>query len=169
MNKTRIIRSPKDKEHPFTRISNRLICDQKLSDTEVGIMVRILANSDDWIINKEYQQKRSLLTRGTFNTAWRNLVANGYIVQTKNFKPKISYVYTIFEGTVYGNTTTTDQFPPVENTQVEIPPMVDGTLITTNKQLPDKQPDWGVEHNRNEVEVRHPPVELGPDTGPNTG
>ena len=153
MNKTRIIRSLKDKEHPFTRISNRLICDQKLSDTEVGIMVRILANSDDWIISKEYQQKRSLLTRGNFNTAWRNLVANGYIEQTKIFKPKISYVYTVFEGTVSGNTTTIDQFPPVE-----IPPMVDGTLITTNKLLPDKQPDWGVEHNRNEVEVRHPPV-----------
>ena len=171
MNRTTILRAPKDKDNPFTRISNALINDKRLSDAEVGIMVRILANSDDWIINKDYHQKKSLLTRGSFNTVWRNLIVYGYIEQTKIFSPQISFTYTIFENPVLDTKYPTHQFPLVEFPQVE-----NGALITTNIiNEPETTLTGSVEHHRNEVEVRHPtrtkPEKLdldntGPDTGP---
>ena len=170
MNKTTILRSPKDKDHPFTRISNILIADSRLSDTEVGVMVRILANSDDWIINKDYQKRKSLLTRGSFNTAWRNLITCGYIEQIKIFSPQISFTYKIFENPVLDT-----RYPTHQSPLVEIPLVENGALITTNiKNDPEKNLTGGVEHHRNAVEVRHPtrtkPEKLDQDkTGPDTG
>lgn len=169
MNKTKIIRSPKDKDNPFTRISNLLINDNRLSDTEVGLMVRILSNADDWIISKEYQQRKSLLTRGSFNTAWKNVVRYGYIEQTKTYSPYISYTYKIIENPVPDSKYPTYQFP-----QVEIPQVENGALITTNIINESKPNLTGVSKiTENEVEVRHPArtklEKLDPDTGTGTG
>jgi len=132
MNRTIIIRSPKDKDNPFTRISNLLINDHRLSGTEVGVMVRLLANADDWIINKTFEEKKSRLTRGGFNTAWKNLIAYGYIEQTKAFHPRISYTYKIIENPVPESQYSTNQLPPLEIPHVENSDII--TINTINEQ-----------------------------------
>lgn len=128
MNTTKIIRALKDKEHHFTRISNQLINDERLSDCEVGIMVRILTNSDEWIINKEHLAKKSLMTKGSFTSAWKKLIEFGYIKQNKvKGKGKVYYEYEITENPHRDIKKSTHQIPHVENPQV-----VEGILITTN-------------------------------------
>ena len=171
MNRTTILRAPKDKDNPFTRISNALINDKRLSDAEVGIMVRILANADEWIINKELQQKKSLLTEGSFNASWKNLIKYGYIEQSKIYGHPIQYNYKIFENSRWDSKNITPQL-----SGVIISGVINEVLITTNIiNNPETNLTGGVEHHRNEVEVRHPnltkpekpgPEIPGPDTGP---
>jgi len=135
MNTTKIIRALKDKEHSFTRISNQLINDERLSDCEVGIMVRILTNSDEWIINKEHLAKKSLMTKGSFTSAWKKLIEFGYIKQNKvKGKGKVYYEYEIIENPPLNIKKSTHQIPHVENPQV-----VNGILITTNIINDEKQ------------------------------
>jgi hypothetical protein len=51
-NKTKFIRTPKNRGNLFVRISKALIDDERLSVIDIGIMNKILSKPDDWILNK---------------------------------------------------------------------------------------------------------------------
>ena len=76
MNTTKIIRSNKDKENPFTRMPNSI---GNLKADEIGIMFHILSNSDDWVINKDDILSKSKLGKGRFTKSWNHLKKLGYI------------------------------------------------------------------------------------------
>lgn len=96
LNTTKIVRSLKDSEHPFTRMSNTVL---NLKADEVGIMFQILSNSDKWIINKNDVWKKSKLGKDRFERAWKHLKELGYIVinKTPMNDGKFGYSYIIYE------------------------------------------------------------------------
>jgi len=96
MNTTKIVRSPKDSNNPFTRISNSIGI---LKADEVGVMFQILSNSDSWVLNKKDIQRRSKLGRDRFERIWNHLKELGYIVIIKlPLKDgRFRYSYTIYE------------------------------------------------------------------------
>ena len=96
MNTTTIVRSLKDKNNPFTRLSNLI---GNLKADEAGIMFQILSNSDKWVLNKDDVMKKSKLGRDRFDRAWDHLKDQGYIVINKIPMKggKFGYSYTIYE------------------------------------------------------------------------
>lgn len=96
MNTTKIVRSPKDKENPFTRMSNSI---GNLRADEIGIMFQILSHSDNWVLNKNDVMKKSKLGKARFERAWNHLKELGYIVINKlpMKDGKFCYSYIIYE------------------------------------------------------------------------
>jgi len=96
MNTTKILRSPKDKLNPFTRISKSIA---NLKAEEAGIMLQILSNSDSWVLNKQDVYRKSKLGKDRFEKVWNNLKQLGYIKIVKAPVPngKFQYSYIIHE------------------------------------------------------------------------
>jgi predicted transcriptional regulator len=84
------------KENPFTRIPNSI---GKLSAEEISIMFHILANSDDWVINRDDILRKSKLGKTRFTKAWNHLKELGYINVTRlpGKNGQFNYHYTIYE------------------------------------------------------------------------
>lgn len=151
MNTTKIIRSPRNKENPFTRISNSIAL---LKADEAGIMLQILSNSDNWILNKDQIRKRSQLGRVRFNGCWKHLKELGYIdirkLPMKN--GKFCNKYTIYEIPEVQNLSTVDDKPYTDfRTTVSRTTETGGTnnyyITSTNSNTDGSIP-------RNEVEER---------------
>jgi predicted transcriptional regulator len=125
MNTTKIIRSKRDKENPFTRMSNSI---GNLKADEIGIMFQLLSNSDNWIINKDDVKRKSKLGERRFVRAWNHLKELGYIeIQKLPMKNgKFCYHYTIYE------------IPGVQNEGMDIKPEVHlgGTVNKTIPTIP---------------------------------
>ncbi len=125
MNTTKIVRSKRDKENPFTRIANSIL---NLKADEVGIMLQILSNSDSWVINKDVVWKRSKLGERRFDRAWNHLKGLGYIeVEKRPMKNgKFCYHYIIHE------------VPGIQNGGTDIKPEVHfgGMVDKTRPTLP---------------------------------
>lgn len=96
MNKTKIVRSLKDKDHPFTRLSNSI---GNLKADEIGIMFHLLSNTDNWILNKTDIMRKSKLGQDRFERAWNHLKELGYVVINRipMQDGKFGYSYIIFE------------------------------------------------------------------------
>lgn len=76
-NTSKILRTPKDKDNPYTMLSAVLL---KLDGYERAIMYELLSNSDDFIINKTVIQKRLGFPHKKFNDAWRSLEDKHHIL-----------------------------------------------------------------------------------------
>lgn len=129
MNTTYYVRSPRNKKHPFTRISNSIA---KLPAPQAGIMLQILSNSDDWVINKEVVKKRSGLGKVSFEKHWKHLQQLGHII-TKKLKDKngvIFYEHTIYEIPMAQNSTQGIDFPNIENRSTETHTTVNHITVT---------------------------------------
>jgi len=132
MNNTTYVRSPRNKENPFTRISNSIA---KLPAVEAGIMLQILSNSDDWVINKEVVRDRSGLGKDRFKKAWNHLKTLGYISikQIPSQNGKIRYEYTIYENPGVLNPPSEIESPGTDNRSTETHTTVTGG--TNNYQV----------------------------------
>lgn len=109
LNKTTYNRVEHCKTHPYTKISNYLIDDERLNVIEKGIMLELLKNSDTYIFNNDYFQKYvSGIGEDRYNKAKANLIKYGYIEQIRiyggwnyviNEVPKGSINHTKMENT----------------------------------------------------------------------
>lgn len=93
-NTTEYIRALHNAYHPFAMISAKLIDDERLGVIEKGIMLSLLGQSDKYIVNMNYEQKRSGLGYIVFNKAVGNLMKLGYIKREKQVS---GYRYVIIE------------------------------------------------------------------------
>ena len=79
----------------YLKISSKLISDNRLNATSVGLMCMILNNSDSYVINVGVLKSISGLTRNQFYNAWNSLQEHQYVIQQR--KGKNSYEYIINE------------------------------------------------------------------------
>ncbi|MBN2835295.1 MAG: hypothetical protein JXR48_10045, partial [Candidatus Delongbacteria bacterium] len=85
VNTTHYNTAPHDDKHPFLVISNEIIKDQRLSDEELGLMIRILNNSESYVFNSSYFQAHvSSLGERRYYKSLKHLQELGYIIK----KPK---------------------------------------------------------------------------------
>jgi hypothetical protein len=78
-NTTTYNRAIKNKENTYKKFSSSLLNDDRLTDLELGIMIRILKNSDTYIFNKDYCQKNSGFGIDIYEKAIKHLKELGYI------------------------------------------------------------------------------------------
>jgi len=64
-------------------ISRALIQDRRLSAISIGLMAKILSNSDDFFLNVSHLKHVSKLTKTQFYRAWNELQEYQYIIQRK--------------------------------------------------------------------------------------
>ena len=74
-----IHRTPKDRDHPYTMVDNRLAEDKRLSGVEVKIMLYLLGKPDDWKLIAEDVAKRIGVDRKTVYKALNRLRKYGYV------------------------------------------------------------------------------------------
>ena len=162
MNTTKIIRSKRDIDNPFTRVSNSIA---NLKADEAGIMLQILSNSDSWVINKAVVLKRSKLGKTRFTKAWNHLKELGYItvarLSTKN--GQFYSHYTIYEIPAVENQSTVTDKPYTDNRSTGNGSTVTGGTnnyyITSNEE---ETTGTSVSNSRNRCEVRHQHEKKGP-------
>lgn len=162
MNTTKIIRSPKDNKHPYTRISNSIA---NLKADEAGIMLQILSNADSWVINKAVVMQRSKLGRDRFAKAWNHLKELGHITLRKlpMENGKFCYEYTIYEIPAAENQPTAIDKPYTDSRSTENGSTVTGGTnnyyITSNEE---QITGTSVSNSRTKCEVRHQHNKKGP-------
>lgn len=140
-NKTKIVRAEHDKDNHFTCISNKLIQDTRLNVYELGIMLKILSNSDDYVLHTTYLAKQVGISQGKFNKAIKHLISIGYINKEQI---QGGWLWTINEipiplksdsspkeSTPYESTS--DDITPDESTLVEIESLMSTKEINTNE------------------------------------
>lgn len=128
-------RTPKNKNYPFTQISNSLVNDRHLSYQAVGLLSYLLSKPDYWYINTNdlvnshsngYSSVRSIISE---------LVLHGYLFKHRLRYPDgrySSYFYHVSESPVKTNTSPYVDFPHVDKPLLENPP-VDNRNLAINK------------------------------------
>lgn len=84
-NTSKIIRSKKSGNTPYTCISNEILQSKVLSTDAKSVLVHLLSLPETWIINKTTIWKLMNIGRERFNKAWTGLEKEGYIVSKKLF------------------------------------------------------------------------------------
>ena len=94
-------RSPHDKEHPYTRISNHILNDTYLDVKDKGLMACILSLPEDWKFSESGLSKRFGMNRTTLRKSLKRLEEAGYlkrIQQARNSKGKfVAADWTVIE------------------------------------------------------------------------
>lgn len=140
-NKTKIVRAEHDKDNHFTCISNRLIQDTRLNVYELGIMLKILSNSDEYVLHTTYLAKQVGISQGKFNKAIKHLISIGYINKEHI---QGGWLWTINEipnplksdsspKELIPDESTSDDITPDETTPVEIESLISTKKINTNE------------------------------------
>lgn len=93
-NTGRIIKSKLNKQ--FTQIPNETAQSKRLSLRAKGLLLLILSYPDDWVLYKSYLYKSCCEGRATIDTAFKELLKNGYIVKRQSrVKGKFSVDYEV--------------------------------------------------------------------------
>jgi hypothetical protein len=130
-NKTKIKRVNHDGKNPYTCITNRLIQDNQLNATEVGMMLMLLSNSDSYILNSTYFIQQTGLGNTQYNNCWKHLIELGYINKRKI---QGGYEWIINESPhPLQSIFTPDEFTPCEIIPDENTPDENEALISTNE------------------------------------
>ena len=82
-NTGKIIRSEKNRDTPYTCISNEILQSKVLTTDEKSVLVHLLSLPETWIINKTTIWRLMKIGRDRFNNAWTGLEKEGYIVSKK--------------------------------------------------------------------------------------
>lgn len=92
-NKRDYFRTTKGKksDRRWSMVDMELHNDKNLGGIHIGIMTHILAQSNDFVINKTQIRKRLKLPEKKFNDAWRELMEYGYILKKSLGKGKGVY------------------------------------------------------------------------------
>lgn len=75
----RVHRSPKDREHPFSRIAMEILKDQRLSAEDIGTLAYFLGKPDDWQPRVRDLQRRFRWGRDKAGKVLRRLKDFGYV------------------------------------------------------------------------------------------
>ena len=92
MNQTAYYRLDHNKSNPYLKISRSLVQDKRLTAIAVGLMVKILSNSDNFVLNASYLKQVSQLTKTQFYKAWNDLQKYQYVIQKKVGKGSWHYI-----------------------------------------------------------------------------
>ena len=115
----------------FTRVSNEITLNDKLTIIEIGLMTKLLSNQDTYVINKTVEQKKSGISTNSFNNAWKTLETEGYISSNKlQTKGGYKYIYTI-RNTPISKSIKSLEHKPLENS-TNTPPSDSHTLGIQN-------------------------------------
>src|SRR5947209_4868072 len=82
-----IIRTVKDREHPYVMIHRRLFEDQRLSLEARGLMGYLLSKPDDWQVRVPDLQRTAGVGRDQLRRILRELEAAGYLVRRRTHGP----------------------------------------------------------------------------------
>jgi len=78
-NQTEKQRAMHNETNPYTLISNRLIDDEKLTATELLIMIKLMRDSDNFIFNANSFRDKHNVGKFLFDKSMKNLIEYGYI------------------------------------------------------------------------------------------
>lgn len=81
---TIIHRTPKDREHPFTTISNDIIDDTRLSAEARLILIKMLRNKDDYSYSIGSISQSTGISIGKVSRALKELADTGYLRISKS-------------------------------------------------------------------------------------
>ena len=89
----------KRKEVPFSQISNSALRDEKLSLKAKGLyaLIQSYITIPNFILYKTTLMKQCKESKNTFDTAWKELKDNGYLIQYKKSNPKTKTFYYDYE------------------------------------------------------------------------
>lgn len=145
-----------NEKHPYTKISNYLIKDQRLTFTELGFMVWALSNQDTYVFNSDFTRENiSGIGHDSFDKAKKNLLKYGYLEMERGYGywdyvinecPKPSLNGTKLENTECVSQTCGNP-QMLKSTDVENPP-----LIITNPLTAEPAKKETIE-NRNNIEI----------------
>lgn len=93
-NTTVFNRIAKDQKNAYLKISKSLINDDRLTATELAVLIKILKNNDNYVFNKNYVQKKSKIGRDKFNACIKHLKQLGYL---DSKKIQSGYAWTVNE------------------------------------------------------------------------
>jgi hypothetical protein len=96
-------RSPHDKKHPFTIISNEMIRDRSISPKAKGVLLYFLHLPDNWLLYHSQIQYALNIGEDYLNSAIEELIQGGYVSRTR---PKVKgkfqpYQYEISEFKIF--------------------------------------------------------------------
>jgi len=75
-------RTQHNEQNPFNLFTNKIFTDSRLTFIELGIITKILSNSDNYVFNSDYFQKQGGISKYTYNIAMNNLKKYGYVSKT---------------------------------------------------------------------------------------
>lgn len=120
----------KKKKVYFSQVSNSAIRDEKLSLKAKGLysLIQSYITIEDFTLYKNNLMKKCKEKRDGFNTAWKELKENGYLVQykTKLEDGTYNYEYELLDEPCTDN-------PPTEKPHVEKPPTEKPHLYNNTK------------------------------------
>ena len=79
----------------FTKVSHAITRGSDLSVPAIGLITKLLSNTDDFIIYKEAEQRRSGIGEKSFMKAWSELVEKGFIIAKRYNNKHTAWEYTI--------------------------------------------------------------------------
>jgi len=106
-----IIRAPKDRDHPFTQISNDIIRDNRLSLKSKSLMLFLISKPDSWCFN--YPDILKCCSNGikSIRSSIKQLVSFGYLFPHQSHRPNGDFDflnYTVYETSVKLSSMKTD-------------------------------------------------------------
>lgn len=129
-NQTVIIRTIKDKEHPYVLLSSTLLV---LNGYERAIMLELLSNSDDFIINKIVVEKRLGFPHKKFLDAWKSLEEK-YYIQCDRFFGGVKWVINEQPNSKY-TSVTNGNISTIEQNDSKYTSIIDASIIYTGDHL----------------------------------
>lgn len=142
-----IIRSLKNKDNPFTQVSNFFINDNHLSFKSKALLIFLLSKPDSWCFNYPDILRSTKDGIESVKSSIRELISSGYISSYRPHRPDGKfdfYNYTVFESPIkLSSIKTTSQplmdFPLVVKPLVVKPLVVNPTMANNkNKKHEDK-------------------------------
>lgn len=108
LQKGRVLRTPKDKNHPFVMVSKEYSYNSSLSWKAKGILTHLLTRPDDWLFYESELVKHSKDGRDSLRAGIDELIAQGYLKRSRIRSKK---------GTLGAMEYIVHEFPLKENTQ----------------------------------------------------
>lgn len=95
-----VIRSPKNRNYPFTQISNSFIYDHRLTPKSKAILIFLISQPDNWHFNFSDIIKFNKIGIKSIRSSIKELISTGYIFSHQYRKPNGDFDfihYTVFE------------------------------------------------------------------------
>lgn len=136
---TTIVRSPKDRTHPYATLDNRLIEDPALSWKAKGLVAYLLSRPDGWEIRAADLVKRSADGETAVRSGLKELETRGYLVRRALRDPRTGH-FTGYQLTVYECPQSSDANTPVDAG----PPAAVGQPAAVSTDLTEDGPTEGL-------------------------
>ncbi len=131
-------RTPKDKNHSFTQISNSLINDKKLSLQALGLLTYLLSKPNHHYITTSELRHSHRNDDFSVKSIIKELISHGYLLRKQLRYPSgkfSSYYYHIFETPIKTTSQPQRGFPLVVKPSVVKPSVVKQPVVNNNLKI----------------------------------